>query len=525
MEITGQNIIGKELSKTGTELIRAINPKTRQSLPEPFHVATTEEIEDAVQKASQAYEHYRNTSGNQRAQFLRTIADEIMELGDDLLHRAMSESGLPKARFIGERGRTIGQLRLFADLVEKGEWVEACVDHAIPDRSPVPKADIRKMRMAIGPVVVFTASNFPLAYSTAGGDTASALAAGNPVIVKAHESHLGTNELVARAIQRAAIKCGLPDGVFSSLVGSGFDLGQHLVKHPVVKAVGFTGSQKGGIALFRIAQQREEPIPVFAEMGSVNPVVLLPDAVETNEKLPNILAGSVALGVGQFCTNPGLVLGIRSPRLEAFKDAVQAEFSKMESFTMLNEGIYNSYESGKQTAGDQPGVAVECALETKEESWDGRPAFMSVSSGNFIQNPKLHKEVFGPYTLLVECDDDADLLKAVSSLDGQLTGSLFGSEQELSKYAELIISLREKVGRIIFNGMPTGVEVCASMNHGGPFPATTDARYSAVGHDAINRFSRPISYQDCPESLLPEVLKDGNPLNVHRTVDGVLGMH
>jgi NADP-dependent aldehyde dehydrogenase len=252
---------------------------------------------------------------------------------------------------------------------------------------------------------------------------------------------------------------------------------------------------------------------------------LLPDAVETNEKLPNILAGSVALGVGQFCTNPGLVLGIRSPRLEAFKDAVQAEFSKMESFTMLNEGIYNSYESGKQTAGDQPGVAVECALETKEESWDGRPAFMSVSSGDFIQNPKLHKEVFGPYTLLVECDDDADLLKAVSSLDGQLTGSLFGSEQELSKYAELIISLREKVGRIIFNGMPTGVEVCASMNHGGPFPATTDARYSAVGHDAINRFSRPISYQDCPESLLPEVLKDGNPLNVHRTVDGVLGMH
>lgn len=524
MEITGQNIIGAELSKEGSALVKAVNPKTQETLPEPFYVASQDQIDSAIRKATEAYKVYKNTSGQERARFLRAIADEIMNLGDTLLHRAMAESGLPEARFIGERGRTVGQLRLFADVAEKGEWVQACIDDAIPDRTP-PKPDIRKMKIAIGPVVVFTASNFPLAYSTAGGDTASALAAGNPVIVKAHESHLGTNELVAKAVQKAAVTCGLPDGVFSSLVGQGFDLGQQLVKHPAIKAVGFTGSQKGGIALHKLAQQREEPIPVFAEMGSINPVVLLPGAIDANEKLPNILAGSVTLGVGQFCTNPGLMISMKSPRLEALKDALQAEFSKAGSFTMLNEGIFKSYEAGKKQASEQDGVSVECSVEGDNGSWTAKPAFVSVAASRFIQNPQLHKEVFGPFTLLVECDDEADLLKVVGSIEGQLTGSIYGTDEELAANPELISSLRERVGRMIFNGVPTGVEVCASMNHGGPFPATTDNRFTAVGHHAIDRFSRPISYQDCPKQLLPEALRDGNPLNIHRTVNGVLGMH
>lgn len=525
MEITGQNIIGKTLSEESVDMIQAINPKTQEVLPEEFKVASSVEINAAIEKAQSAYHIYSRTSGAERAKFLRAIADEIMNLGDTLIERASSESGLPNARFVGERGRTVGQLRLFADIAEKGEWVEASVDHAIPDRAPVPKPDIRKMQVALGPVVVFTASNFPLAYSTAGGDTASALAAGNPVIVKAHESHLGTNELVARAIQKAALECNMPDGVFSSLTGKGFELGQYLVKHPAVKAVGFTGSQKGGIALYRLAQEREEPIPVFAEMGSINPVVLLPGEIDNNEKLPAIIAHSVTLGVGQFCTNPGLLVALKSPGLEAFKDALQVEFSKAGTFTMLNQGIYKSYERGLDEAANSGDVAVECMVDNNTDDWVARPAFVSTEGKAFMHNPNLHKEVFGPFTMLVECDDERQLIDVIAAIEGQLTGSIFGSESELQSSTQLIQTLQERVGRLIFNGVPTGVEVCASMNHGGPFPATTDSRFTAVGHHAIQRFSRPISYQDCPSSILPEALKDENPLGIHRTVDGTLGMH
>lgn len=521
-----KNNIGYQISAKGTQTFQVINPATQEVLPGTFVCATEREVDEAVALAQEAWEHYRYTSGPQKAQFLRAIADEIEALGDTLIERACQESGLPAGRITGERGRTCGQLRLFAKVVEEGHWVDAVIDPAIPHREPLPRVDIRRMLQAIGPVVVFTASNFPLAFSTAGGDTASALAAGCPVIVKAHPAHPGTNALVSAAILRAAQKTELPEGVYSSVLDDGYQVGTQLVQHPQVKAVAFTGSLQGGMALHKAAMEREAPIPVFAEMGSVNPVFLMPGQLAQDaEGLARQMAASVTLGAGQFCTNPGLVFALDNPQTDAFMEALENAMQAIEPATMLNEGIFRNYEAGKEKLFAESGVepAVEVAADTN--AWQGYPAVAQTTAAQFISNPQLHEEVFGPLTLVVRCPDYETMQKAAATLAGQLTATIMGPEDQLADWQELIQLLSQKVGRLVFNGLPTGVEVGYAMQHGGPFPATTDSRFTSVGTDAIKRFARPVAYQNCPDALLPPALQSDNPLGLVRTVNGVIGNH
>ncbi|MDN5200092.1 aldehyde dehydrogenase (NADP(+)) [Fulvivirgaceae bacterium BMA10] len=522
MTLTGKNLIGKSESSQGDQIFNAINPANGEQLPGNFFCATEEEINQAFALAGEAFVTYKNVSGAKRAEFLEAIGEEIVALGDVLVDRAVAETGLPPARIQGERGRTVGQLKMFANLIREGSWVEASIDTAIPDREPIPKPDVRKMLVPIGPVVVFGASNFPLAFSTAGGDTASALAAGNPVIVKSHEGHLGTGELVARAIIKAAERTGMPNGVFSILNGDGPTVGQALVKHPACKAIGFTGSPGAGRALFNAAASREEPIPVYAEMGSVNPVILLPGALEKKAaELGKIYAGSVTLGVGQFCTNPGLMIGVEGDSLNEYLTSLSSAIREMEPATMLNEKVWQGYNRAREHSLAQDGVEEQAISETgvNGDNWKGRPTVASVTAQRFLENPTLHEEVFGPYTLMIKCTSNSDLAAVVDELQGQLTATVMGEEEDLITYADVINGLKEKTGRIIFNGVPTGVEVCASMHHGGPYPSTTDAKYTSVGTAAIKRFARPLCYQSWPDSVLPDELKNANPLNIWRLQD------
>lgn len=479
--------------------------------------ATLDQVDAALQEAQIAFLSYKNINGKKKAEFLRAIADEMEALGAGLVSTAMRETNLPEARIVGERGRTTGQCRMFADLVEQGSWVEARVDTALPDRTPLPKPDIRKMLVPIGPVVVFGAANFPLAYSTAGGDTSSALAAGCPVIVKAHPAHLETSKLVASGINKAIDKTGMPKGVFQHLHGSGFELGQALVKHPLTKAVGFTGSLAGGKALFDLACQRPQPIPVFAEMSSINPVILLPDTlVQQAEKTAAALAGSITQGVGQFCTNPGLIVAIENDGLNRFIKSLSEGINNALPGIMLHQGIADNYNKRLAHTLEQKGVMVEGQSSSNVTENQGKPLLASVLASTFLKNPLLSEEVFGPFSLIVKCKDINELHAVVNHLNGQLTSSVFGDEVEIAKYSSLVYMLIEKAGRLIINGVPTGVEVCPSMNHGGPFPATTDSRFTAVGIDAIKRFARPVAFQSFPNSLLPEELQDGNPLGIWR---------
>jgi alpha-ketoglutaric semialdehyde dehydrogenase len=516
-----ENFIGFERSALGSKTFNAVNPVTREILPGQFVGATQEEVNLAVNKAQEAWKVYRHTSGAQKALFLRTIAAEIEGLGDTLVNRVMEESGLPQGRVVGERGRTCGQLRMFADLVEEGSWVNAIIDNAQPDRQPIPKADIRNMLQAVGPIVVFTASNFPLAFSTAGGDTASALAAGCPVIVKAHESHPGTNGLIAEAILNAARKTKMPDGVFSSLNAIGYKVGTALVQHPQVKGVAFTGSYAGGMALHKLAAERTEPIPVFAEMGSVNPIFVLPEKIKTApEALATQIAGSVNLGAGQFCTNPGLVVIMDDENTAIFMEHLRGAFENLTSQTMLNSGIFHNYERLKQESLQTHGIQREYSNDETSEVWEAKPAVASVKATAFLKNPNMQQEVFGPFSLVVKCEDEAHFYAVADHLHGQLTASILGTAEELPDYNDLFESLQTKAGRVIFNGVPTGVEVCHAMQHGGPFPASTDARFTSVGTGAIKRFARPVAFQDCPDAMLPEALKADNPLDILRLVDG-----
>lgn len=520
----GRNIIGIRKSGIPTKVINVFSPSLQRILDGSFNIASDEELEEAMQIATSAFETYKNVSGSKRAEFLNAIADEILALDDVLVNRAMQESGLPEGRIKGERGRTVNQLRMFAKVAEEGSWVEASIDQAIPDRQPFPKADIRKMLRPLGPVVVFTASNFPLAFSTAGGDTASALAAGCPVIVKAHESHLGTNTHVAMAIQRAAEKTGMPDGVFSSLNGKGIELGQKLVMHPAVKAIAFTGSLKGGKAIYDASAKRKEPIPVFAEMGSINPVLLLDQALQNNgANIANQYAGSVTQGVGQFCTNPGLLVGKSGAAMDAFVSALGKAIEGKKPEVMLNEGICKNFEKNKNHHLAQEGVNLVGESETTAAGFQGRPSVATVSGADFIKNKDLKEEVFGPFSLVVQCADDAEMQAVVESFDGQLTGTVMGENEEIIANRKIIETLQSKVGRIIFNGVPTGVEVCHSMHHGGPYPATTDSRFTSVGTDAIKRFGRPVAFQSYLQELLPEELRDGNPAGIWRNMDGEFG--
>lgn len=521
--ITGKNYIGNRLSAEGTVRYKTFNPVTNTENQIAFYEATSSEIDAAAEMAAKAFEEYRFVSGSRKAEFLNAIADEILALGDQLVQTYCSETGLPEGRAIGERGRTVFQLRSFADLVAEGSWVEASIDHPIPDREPAPKPDLRKMNIPLGPVVVFGASNFPLAYSTAGGDTAAALAAGCPVIVKSHPMHAGTGELVASAIQKAAQKTGMPEGVFSNLNSSGIEVGVQLVKHPAVKAVGFTGSIRGGRALLDLAAQRPEPIPVFAEMGSINPVVILPNAVsQKGAELAKTYAGSITLGTGQFCTNPGLLLGIKSEELSNFTRQLGEEISKLQPSVMLHPNIHQAYESNKNNAIQQEAVEVVSSYEDEVKTNHARQMVVTVEGETFLNNPKLHQEVFGPFSMVVQCEDAVQLQEIISNLEGQLTGTIIAGDSELEKYSDVVNALQNRVGRIIFNGVPTGVEVCPSMVHGGPYPASTDSRFTAVGINSIKRWVRPFSYQNWPNELLPDELKDENPLKILRTINGKL---
>jgi len=482
-----------------------------------YTYAAVHDVSASLQEAHIAFLSYKNFSGKKKSAFLRAIADEIEALGQELVTTAMRETNLPEARLVNERGRTTGHCRMFADLVEEGSWVDARVDTVLPNRAPAPRPDIRKMLVPVGPVVVFGAANFPLAYSTAGGDTASALAAGCPVIVKAHPAHAETSELVSSAIKRAIEKTGMPQGVFQHLHGTGFEVGQALVKHPLTKAVGFTGSLAGGMALFALANQRPEPIPVFAEMSSINPVILLPETLARDaSKTATTLAGSITLGVGQFCTNPGLIIAVEGDGLNKFMKALSVEFAKVLPGTMLHQGIADNYSKKLSGTLAQKGVKVEGESAVQGSNSQGRPLIASVPAEIFIKNPSLAEEVFGPFSLIVVCKNSEELHTVVNRSHGQLTTTIIADESEIANHPSLLNTIVEKAGRLIINGVPTGVEVCPSMQHGGPFPATTDSRFSAVGTDAIKRFSRPVSFQNFPDSLLPDELKAANPIGIWR---------
>ena len=521
--ITGKNYIGNQLSANGNKTFKTFNPLLNIESNWEITEATQEEVNEAAQLATDAFKTYSKFSGAKKAEFLRAIAEEIEALGDELISVYSSESGLPAGRAMGERGRTVGQLRAFANHIDEGNWVDATIDTAIPDRQPLPKVDLRKMNVALGPVVVFGASNFPLAFSTAGGDTAAALAAGCPVIVKSHPMHAGTGELVAGAVIKAAERAGMPNGVFSNLNSSGIEVGQQLVQHPNVKAVGFTGSIRGGRALYDMAAKREEPIPVFAEMGSINPVVMLPKSLENRaSSLAKTYAGSITLGTGQFCTNPGLIIGLKSQGLTNFVNELAEEIVKVEPSCMLHPNIIGAYENNKATALAQSGLTVLADYETEVKPNYARQVVSTVEGSTFLTNPTLHHEVFGPFSLVVQCDNTDELEQVVSNLEGQLTGTIISDENEVAEHTNIVNALQDRVGRIIFNGVPTGVEVCPSMQHGGPYPASTDSRFTAVGVDSIKRFVRPFSFQDWPNELLPDELKNENPLGILRNVNNEL---
>ena len=523
MNITGEALIGAASVRGTGEAFQAFSPATGENLQPVFHTAGQAEIAKAAALAQAAFDSYRETGNDSRARFLESIAEQIVELGDELILRAMAESGLPRARLEGERGRTVGQLQLFATTLREGSWLDARLDSALPERA-IPRPSIRMRMIALGPVAVFGASNFPLAFSVAGGDTASALAAGCPVIVKAHPAHPGTSELVGRAIQKAVSQCGLHEGVFSLLTGIGNALGTDLVRHPAIQAVGFTGSRQGGLALMAVAAARPQPIPVFAEMSSINPVFLLPQALANRgDAIATGFAASLTLGVGQFCTNPGLVLGIKGKDFEFFAERAAQALSAIPAAVMLTPGIQAAYRRGVDSLARHPKVETLNAGTASTGSCQATPALFVTQAADFLAEHALSGEVFGPSSLLVSCNDAAEMRQVAESLEGQLTATLQMDDEDTGLALSLMPVLERKAGRILVNGFSTGVEVSTAMVHGGPFPATSDSRSTSVGTAAIQRFLRPVSYQNMPQALLPAVLRDGNPLQIWRRKDGQLG--
>jgi NADP-dependent aldehyde dehydrogenase len=453
---------------------------------------------------------------------MRAIAKELENLGDDLIQTAHEETHLPEARLKNEKTRTVFQLNSYAEACEKGEWLEVRIDTAIADRNP-PKPDLRKMLIPLGPVVVFGAANFPFAYSTAGGDTACAFAAGCPVIVKAHPAHAATSEKVAEAILQAAKNCNMPTGIFAHVHGASNATGEALVTHPLTKAVGFTGSFLGGKQLFDWASQRKEPIPVFAEMSSINPVFLFPEKLKQSaEDVAKLYAGSITLGVGQFCTNPGLIIGIDNDDLRLFIQTLASEIKRSSPGEMLHTGIFKNYVEKRANALSQDDVETIATSETESLLNQGLPTIASASAEAFIKNPILHQEVFGPYSIVVKCRDMDEMIEVAKHIEGQLTATLMATVNDVREHDELTELIKNVCGRFILNGVPTGVEVCLSMQHGGPFPSTTDSRFTSVGADGIKRFARPICYQNWPDELSPDELKNENPLKIYRTINNEL---
>lgn len=526
MKLHGLSIIGQGRTQPQGKAAAAVNPATGAPLGPEYFPASPSDVEHAAQLAARAFREYNGWPGSRRAALLRRIAELIEANAPMIQERANLETGLPLGRLQGETGRTCGQLRLFADLLDAGWWMDARIDHAEPNRKPAPKPDLRSMRTGLGPVVVFSASNFPLAFSVAGGDTASALAAGCPVIVKPHHGHSGTSELVGMVVQQAARECHAPEGIFSMLYGSGRDIGIALVKHPLVQAVGFTGSRSGGRALMDAAAARSQPIPVYAEMGSINPVFLLAEALRQNgDTIAAGLQSSVTLGVGQFCTNPGLVFLENSPEADAFLKKFENLLGATPPGTMLTPDLCAAYLHGIEKFSKQPGVHRAVKVEAGAGPAQAGAALFVTDGETFLANHNLMEEVFGPSTLIVRCSSRDQMLAAAEKLEGQLTATLHGTEADLAANGALIRILETKAGRLLCNGFPTGVEVCHAMNHGGPYPATADGRSTSVGTRAIERFARPLCYQSFPDAALPDELKEANPLNLWRLVDGKPGRH
>lgn len=502
--------------------VRAVNPASGAELEPLFAGAGPAEVERACALAWAAFDAYRDTGLEQRAQFLETIALRILDTGDALLERAMDETGLPRGRLEGERARTVGQLRLFAAVVREGSWLEARIDPALPDRKPLPRPDLRLRQVALGPVAVFGASNFPLAFSVAGGDTAAALAAGCPVVVKAHSAHPGTSELVGRAVQAAAAECNIHPGVFSLLYGVGDWLGGALVSDARIKAVGFTGSRGGGLALMRIAAERAEPIPVYAEMSSINPVLVLPGALATrSEEIAAGFVASLTMGAGQFCTNPGLVVAQEGPDLDKFVAAASAALRACPAATMLTPRIFDSFRTGVDRLAAHPNVETLARGQASDALNADRSALLATDVQSFLNDAALSEETFGAASLLVRCGDMHAIRELVEHLEGQLTITLQMDDGDLDEARTLLPTLERKAGRLLVNGFPTGVEVAHAMVHGGPFPATSDSRSTSVGSLAIHRFLRPVCYQDFPAGLLPRALADTNVDRIPRRIDGV----
>ena len=517
-QILGHNYIGGQRSAQGSVIVNSVDATTGQALPYDFYQATAQEVDRAACAAAAAYPAYKALSAERRAAFLDAIADELDALDDEFVALVCRETALPAARIAGERGRTSGQMRLFATVLRRGDFYAARIDQAQPERTPLPRPDVRQYRIGLGPVAVFGASNFPLAFSTAGGDTASALAAGCPVVFKAHSGHMATAEQVADAILRAAERTGMPQGVFNMIYGAG--VGEALVKHPSIQAVGFTGSLKGGRALCDMAAARPQPIPVFAEMSSINPVIILPQALQVRSAtVARELAASVVQGCGQFCTNPGLVIGLRSPAFTAFIEQLAGQINEQPAQTMLNAGTLRSYAKGVSQLAEH--ALVEHLAGLAQQGAQAQPQVFRADVRLLLEgDPVLQEEVFGPTTVVIEVQDAAQLDAAIQSLHGQLTATLIGEPEDLQQFGGLTPLLEQKVGRILINGYPTGVEVCDAMVHGGPYPATSDARGTSVGTLAIDRFLRPVCFQNYPDSLLPEPLKNANPLGIQRLVDG-----
>ncbi len=498
--LTGKNYVGGDLTADGTSVFDSVNPKNNKKNGEFFN-ATETEVNEAVEKAAAAFPIYSVLPARKRADFLYSISDEIMKLGNELIETYCLESGLPEGRAQGERGRTVNQLKAFADYISNKDWKDEFKDQGNPQREPLPKPELLRTSIALGPVAVFGASNFPLAFSTAGGDTASALAAGCPVVVKGHPAHPGTGELVASAVIKAAQSTGMPEGVFSNLNSSGIEIGKLLVKHPEIKGVGFTGSLKGGRALYDLASKRDEPIPVFAEMGSVNPVLISAAAIaKRGEAIAKQIAGSYTLGAGQFCTKPGIIFTVGES--SDFEMALAQASQEIDTQCMLHSGIKKAFSSAKENLLNENGVRV---ITEAKDSLDNKVGgtIVSVSANDFVKNEKLQTEVFGPFTMLVKCTDLNELNSAIVKLHGQLTASILAEPEDFSDLKKSVSILQHKAGRIIFNAMPTGVEVSPAMTHGGPYPASTDSRFTSVGIPAIKRWLRPVSFQDFPQELLP----------------------
>jgi len=522
-QLHGKQIIGDSVSAGGSETYQGFESKSQSPLEPVFYDATSVEIDRAMASAKEAFAAFSQTSPEQRAQLLETIAQLLSEAGDELLERAHAESALPMQRLQGEKMRAVNQTKLFAAMLREGSWVEAKIDVGNPERTPLPKADIRSMKQPIGPVVVFGASNFPLAISVVGTDTTTALAAGCPVVVKAHPGHPGTCEILAEIVREAVKQCGLPSGIFSMVHGRSHDVGRLLVSHDATAAVAFTGSLAGGRALMDIAAHRSNPIPVYAEMGSINPIFFLPSALQ--ERTDALAAGyiqSVTLGVGQFCTNPGIVFLVKGPESEAFLEKVREYASQAAGGTMLHAGIAKAFSSGVAKRLKIDGLKVLGKAEaTDAEGKNIATCTIGVIDFSSLSNaPSLSEEVFGPFSTMVLCENTEQMVEAANRFEGQLTATIHASEQELSQNAKLVQALTSRTGRIIFNGFPTGIEVCHAMHHGGPYPAASHSFFTSIGPSAVKRFVRPVCYQDFPDAALPDALKASNPLKILRQVDG-----